>query len=101
MIKTDTSNENHLAMEIEYDADVCAEVATRMERCSRNMRWLERHAAEAYSQRGKYICIAGEELFVAESPEEAICAAENAHPDDDGRFTLYVPLEKVPRIYAY
>lgn len=100
MIKTDTTNENQLAMEIESDADLCAEIAARLARCRRNVRWLERHAADAYAQRGKYICIAGQELFVAETPEEAIRAAESAHPDDDGRLTLYIPLEKAVRVYA-
>lgn len=100
MAKVETLIENQLTMEIEADPEVCAETAARLERCWRNLRWLERHAEDAYSRRGKYICIAGEELFVADSPDEAIRAAKRAHPDDDGRFTLYVPLVKAPRVYA-
>ncbi|HEV8711216.1 MAG TPA: hypothetical protein VGX03_00090 [Candidatus Binatia bacterium] len=50
--------------------------------------------------RGKCICIAGEELFVADTPEEAIAQAAAAHPEDDGRFVRYIPREKLARIYA-
>ncbi|MGH7135781.1 MAG: hypothetical protein ACREHD_08585 [Pirellulales bacterium] len=91
---------NPVIMEIESDPNICAQIAARRERCERNVRWLEAHADEAYSHRGKYICIAGEELFVAKCPEEVLSAAQAAHPDDDGRFTLYIPLDRTPRIYA-
>jgi hypothetical protein len=50
--------------------------------------------------RGKCICVAGEELFVADTPEEAHALATAAHPEDDGSFVLYIPREKVARIYA-
>lgn len=54
-----------------------------------------------YAQhRGKYICIAGEELFVADTVKEAIALATTAHPDDDGWFTRFIPKEKVARVYA-
>jgi hypothetical protein len=47
------------------------------------------------------VCIAGEELFVAETPQEAVALAEAAHPEDDGRFVRYIPKEKMARIYAH
>jgi len=52
------------------------------------------------THRGKCICIAGEELFVADTAKEAIARATTAHPDDEGWFTRYIPKEKVARIYA-
>ena len=71
------------------------------ERFERNWAWFEAHAAEIYAQhRGKCICIAGEELFVADTPEEALALAVSAHPNDDGRFTRLIPQEKIARIYA-
>ena len=71
------------------------------ERFERNWRWFEAHAAESYAKhRGKCICIAGEELFVADTPEEALAMAVSAHPNDDGRFTRLIPQEKIARIYA-
>lgn len=67
----------------------------------RNSAWLQANISAVYSQhRGKCICVAGQELFVADSAEEAIGQAAVAHPDDRGRFTRYVPREKMARIYA-
>jgi hypothetical protein len=62
---------------------------------------LQAHIPEVYSRyRGKCICVAGEELFVAETPEEVIAMAEAAHPEDDGSLIRYIPKEKMARIYA-
>lgn len=47
------------------------------------------------------MCIAGEELFIGTSAREALDLASAAHPDDDGAFVRYIPLENVPRIYAH
>ena len=71
------------------------------ERFARNWAWFEAHAAEIYTHyRGKCICIAGEELFVADTPEEVLMKATTVHPEDDGRFTRIIPKEKVARIYV-
>ena len=73
------------------------------ERFDRNWTWLQAHASEVYTRhRGRCICVAGEELFVADTPEEALSLAAATHPDDDGRFVHYIPRSKVSnRIYAY
>lgn len=47
-----------------------------------------------------HICIAGQELFAADTAEEALALARTAHPEDDGRILRYIPRERVPRIYA-
>lgn len=71
------------------------------ERFARNWAWFEAHAAEIYAaHRGKCICIAGEELFVADTPAEALAMAIATHPDDDGRFTRLIPRERMVRVYA-
>ena len=42
-------------------------------RFARNWAWFEAHAAEIYARhRGKCICIAGEELFVADTPRRLL-----------------------------
>jgi hypothetical protein len=84
----------------ETDPAIWAAAKARREKCERNWAWLEEHAAEVYSHRGKYLCIAGQELFVGDSAEDVIARARAAHPDDDGRFTRYIPKEKVARIYG-
>ena len=71
------------------------------ERFERNWSWFEAHAQAIYSDfRGKCLCVAGQELFVADTVEEVLAQAKAAHPDDDGRLTRYIPKEKAHRIYA-
>jgi len=46
--------------------------------------------------------VAGEELFIADTPEEALAQARAAHPEEDGSILIrYIPRQKVARIYAY
>ena len=68
----------------------------------RNSAWLQAHIPEVYTteNRGKCICIAGQELFVADNVEEAVAQATAAHPDDEGWFTRYIPETKAVMIYA-
>ena len=80
-----------------------AEARERWQRYERNRAWLKAHAHEVYSRnRGRFICIAGQELFAADSGQQALALAQAAHPEDDGRYLHYVPRQdiRVPRIYA-
>src|ERR1700732_443777 len=73
----------------------------RRQRADRNSAWLQAHVPEIYSRfRGKCICVAGEELFVADAPQEVMARAKAAHPEDDGALLRYIPLEKSERIYV-
>ena len=58
---------------------------------------------EIYTQyRGKCICVAGEELFVADTPKEVPAQARKAHPEEQGSILIgYIPREKVARIHAF
>lgn len=77
------------------DPEQLAEAQARRRRLERNWAWFEAHAAEIYTQhRGKCICISGGELFVADTAEEALALARAAYPEDDGRFTRYIPQER-------
>ena len=90
-----------IAFEEVTDPVQLATVHARRARFDRNWAWFEGHAADIYAQhRGKCICIAGEELFVADTAEEVLALASTAHPDDEGRFTRYIPRERTPRIYV-
>jgi hypothetical protein len=94
----------HAALTLEEvtDPTAMAQAQAQGARCARNMAWLQAHAAEVYPRyRGKHLCIAGETLFVADTPEEAWALATAAHPEDDGRFLYYVPREVLARIYAH
>ncbi|HEY7559965.1 MAG TPA: hypothetical protein VIH18_34735 [Candidatus Binatia bacterium] len=89
-----------LVMEEITDPEELARARAQRERLDRNSAWLHAHATEVYRvYRGKCICVAGEELFVADTPEQALTLATAAHPEDDGSFLRYVPSEKIDRIY--
>jgi len=83
------------------DVKELAETRRQREQFDRNSEWLQAHISEIYAKhRGKCICIAGQELFVADTAKDAAAEATAAHPDDGGWFTRYIPKEKVARIYA-
>ncbi len=84
-------------MEEITDPAELAEARARHERFARNSAWLQRHATEIYTQhRGKCICVAGEELFIAGTPEEVLAQARAAHPEEKGSILIrYIPRKKV------
>jgi hypothetical protein len=84
------------------DASELAAARARRAQADRNSAWLQAHAAEIYTHhRGKCIVVAGQELFVADTPEEAWARAGKAHPEDGGKLSRYIPKEKGARIYAH
>jgi hypothetical protein len=96
-----TNSEARIVVEEVTDPDENAAAGARRERFDRNSAWLQAHVKEVYSRyRGKCVVIAGEELFAADTPEDAWALADAAHPEDDGSFIRYIPREKMARIYA-
>ncbi len=94
-------NHGSVVMEEVTDPEELARVRAQWERFDRNSAWLQAHASEVYTHhRGRCICVAGEELFVADTPEEALARATAAHPEDDGSFVRYIPKEKLARVYV-
>lgn len=83
------------------DAGELTKAQEQRRQFDRNSEWLQKNIAEIYAQhRGKCICIAGQEVFIADTANEAIAQATAAHPEDEGWFTRYIPKEKMARIYA-
>jgi len=92
---------NKVVMQEVTDPVEITRAQLRHARYERNVSWLEAHIKEVYTtHRGKFICVAGEELFVADSPEKVIALADTSHPEDDGKFCRYIYPEKVARVYA-
>lgn len=92
---------NRVVMEEITDEAELAKARVKREKFDRNAAWLHNHAAEVYPKyRGKFICIAGERLFVGNSPQEVIKKAKETFPNDDGWFVHYIPKQNVARIYA-
>jgi hypothetical protein len=74
----------------------------QMERARRNSEWLGAHMVELLPEaRGKFVAVAGEEGFIADTAEEAWAWARRAHPEDDGATVQYFRTDKNPRIYAH
>ena len=95
-------NQPHVILEEITDLAKLSEAKALRQQFDQNAAWLESHVSEVYStHRGKCICIAGQELFAADTASEALAKATAAHPQDKGRFVQYIPKEKVARIYAY
>lgn len=71
------------------------------EQAERNSAWLEAHWEDVLPQaRGKFLAVAGQEVFIANTPEEAWTWAETTHPEDKGAIVQYVREGKGPRFYG-
>ena len=67
----------------------------------RNCDWLQAHWADVLPQaRGKFLAVAGQEAFIADTSREAWAWAERKHPEDQGALVQYVIPEGGPRIYG-
>lgn len=90
-----------IVMEEVSDPQEVARARLQFAQAELNSDWLQAHATEIYAQhRGKFIVVAGEELFVANTPEEATALAKAAHPDDEGSIIRYIYPKKMARVYA-
>src|SRR5438094_3681356 len=97
-----TMSEPRIIIEEVDDPVEIARFKAQDERARRNSDWLQAHWADVLPQaRGKFLAVAGQEPFIADTPEEAWAIAEAAHPEDDGVLVKYVRPELGPRIYAY
>jgi len=83
------------------EPDEIARALAQDERHRRNSEWLQAHWAEVLPQaRGKFLAVAGQEPFIADTPAEAWAWVEAAHPEDNGAIVRYIRTETGPRIYA-
>jgi hypothetical protein len=92
-------NPEPLIMEEVTDPEELAASRARHARFDRNAAWFQAHVAEVYTRyRGTCLCVAGAELFVAETPEEVLTLARTAHLEDGGFFPHDLPRAKLARI---
>jgi hypothetical protein len=84
------------------DPEEIARARAQDEHARRNDEWLQAHWPEIVPKaRGRFLAVAGQEAFIADTWEEAWAMAKSAHPDDDGAHLQYVIKERGPRIYAH
>ena len=95
------SDSNPIIMSEVTDPVELAKSRSQNERADRNSAWLQAHVPEIYSKyRGKCICVAGEELYVADTVAEVMALSKAAHPEDDGAILRYILKEKRAIIYV-
>ena len=71
-------------------------------RAKRNSAWLQANWTVLRPQaRGRFVAVAGQEAFIADTAGEAWSMALTAHPEDDGAISQYVFPEGGVRIYAH
>lgn len=84
-----------LELEIDDRPDVVAEHAARLDRFRQNARCFDRSAHQIELRHaGKYVCVAGGELFAGDSLANVLAVARQQHPGDDAPFVHFVPKER-------
>jgi len=67
----------------------------------KNVEWFGTRAKEIRdAHTGKFICVAGQELFVGDDPVEVTTQAKSAHPELGGFFSMRLSMHRGPKIYA-
>ena len=94
-------SESTLIVEEVTDPEHAAGVRLQDERHRRNTDWLQAHWSDVLPHaRGKFLAVAEQEAFIADTPEEAWAWIEKAHPEDNGAIVRYVRQAKGPRMYV-
>jgi hypothetical protein len=94
-------NEPKITIEDVTDPIEIARFRAQDEQHKRNSDWLQAHWSDVLPQaQGKFLAVAGQEAFIADSPEEAWAWAAAKHPEDNGAFVQYVFPKGGPRIYG-
>lgn len=93
--------EPHFTITEVQDEQEIARFRAQDEQARRNSKWLQAHWQELLPQAcGKFLAVAGQQGFIADTPEQAWRLAQEAHPQDHGILMQYVRPERGPRIYA-
>jgi hypothetical protein len=73
------------------DPNEIARCRAQDEQHRRNNEWLQAHWADVLPQaRGKFLAVAGQEPFIADTPEEAWAWVDATHPEDSGAIVHYI-----------
>lgn len=84
------------------DPDESQRAHVQDERHRRNNAWLQAHWGDVLPQaRGKFVAVADQEAFIAETLAEAWAWVDATHPKDNGAIVQYVRTQRGPRLYAH
>ncbi len=94
--------EPKIVLEIGTEPVEDARAREQDDRHRRNLHWIQEHWNDVLPHGfGKYLAVAGQEAFLADTAEAAWALAKTAHPEDNGAFIQYLRPNTGPRIYAY
>lgn len=84
------------------DEERAANIASN-EQFQLNLAWWNARAKEIRdAHTGKFVCVAGQELFVGDDPIEVVARAKAAHPKPGyGFLSLYLSPHRGPKIHAH
>lgn len=88
-----------VTMEVVTDPVEIERANAQWKQAEANRAWLWPRLVElAAGNRGRYICVAGREAFIADTPVEARKLAREAHPEDKGVISHYFRPSTLPVI---
>jgi hypothetical protein len=91
-----------ITMHIETDPEKIAQARKAHEDFKRNVEWWNEHVQDVPRDAdGKFVAVAGRQLFIADTRKKAEELARAAHPDD--AFVLILPIwfDETPRYYGF
>jgi hypothetical protein len=93
--------EPKLTVELNDDPVHYEKARAQHERAMRNSEWLASHWSDLLpGAEGRFVAVAGQQAFVADTGTDARAMAKKAHPEDDGVIVRFVRKDNYPRIYA-
>lgn len=92
-------NQPPFVIEEVTDPEEIARFRALMEQSRRNSDWLQAHWGDLLPQAlGRFVAVAGQEAFIADTSLEAEARAVAAHPEAKSVLVQYVTPRKGPRI---
>jgi hypothetical protein len=102
VFRSELTELSKITMEEVTDPKEIAQSQAQHERHRRNVDWLESHWDDVLPQaRGRFVAVANQQAFMAETSGEAWAWIDAHHPGDNGGFVHYVPTHTGPRNYPY
>ncbi len=99
VVKSDRATTPEVTLEEVTDPAEIERARAQWAQSDANWDWLRSRLVElAVGNRGRYLCVAGRQAFIADTPVEARRLAREAHPYDKGIISHYFRPSTLPVI---
>lgn len=93
--------DQHITLEDIHDTATIERRRAHREQAQKNWNWLQAHWSDLLPQaKGKFLAVADQQAFVAETLDAALEWVRTHHPEDSGHIVEYVWPSTGPRIYS-